>query len=249
MKQRRPKPKRLTERGASTQARIIDAAVDLVATRGVAGTSLDQIMAASSTSKSQLYHYFADKDALMCVVVRAQADRVIGFQESCLKGIASLAELQRWKDTIVKLNRASGGVGGCPVGSLASELADRSESARKVLAASFQAWESHLVSGLKAMIDRGEVSADADPCDLATSIMSALQGGLLLAQTLRTTRPLELALDMALDHIPRRLTQSDSQTLCHDVPSRVGAHENGLGAKTAEGSRDKIKTRTSRRRL
>jgi TetR/AcrR family transcriptional regulator, transcriptional repressor for nem operon len=31
--------------------------------------------------------------------------------------------------------------------------------------------------------------------------VSALQGGLLLAQTTRSTRPLELALDMALDHV------------------------------------------------
>jgi TetR/AcrR family transcriptional repressor of nem operon len=223
--QRRPKPKRLTERGAYTRARIIDAAAGLVATRGVAGTSLDQIMEASATSKSQLYRYFADKDALMCAVVRAQADRVIGFQESCLKGITSLAELQSWRGTVVKRNRASGGVGGCPIGSLASELADRSESARELLATSFQTCESHLVFGLKAMIDRGEVSADADPCDLATSIMSALQGGLLLAQTHRTTRPLELALDMALNHIPRGLAQSDTQALCRNIPSRMEAPE------------------------
>jgi TetR/AcrR family transcriptional repressor of nem operon len=201
------KPKPLTQRGASTRARIINAAADLVAAHGATATSLDQIMAASATSKSQLYHYFADKDALICAVAQAQADRVIGFQESCLKGVTSLAELRKWRDTIVKLNRANGGVGGCPLGSLASELADRSENARELLAASFKLWESHLIAGLTTMIDRGEVSSSADPHDLATAIMTALQGGLLLAQTTKTTRPLELALDMALEHIPRRSTR------------------------------------------
>jgi TetR/AcrR family transcriptional repressor of nem operon len=34
-------------------------------------------------------------------------------------------------------------------------------------------------------------------------VISALQGGILLAQTMRSARPLELALDMALEHIAR----------------------------------------------
>ena len=113
--------KPLTPRGAATRARIVEAAAQLVGDRGVAGTSLDDIMAASQTSKSQLYHYFADKDALVCAVVEAQAGRVIGFQESCLKNVRSLADLRKWRDAVVKSNRARRGVGGCPIGSLASE--------------------------------------------------------------------------------------------------------------------------------
>ena len=193
--------KPLTPRGAATRARIVEAAAQLVGDRGVAGTSLDDIMAASQTSKSQLYHYFADKDALVCAVVEAQAGRVIGFQESCLKNVRSLADLRKWRDAVVKLNRARRGVGGCPIGSLASELSDRSEAARALLADSFQTWESHLVAAFQAIIAKGELRASTDPNNLATAVMGALQGGLLLAQTTRSTEPLELSLDMALDHV------------------------------------------------
>ena len=66
----------LTARGAATKARIVAAAASLVYERGIAGTSLDDVMAATGTSKSQLYHYFADKDALICEVIRAQLGRV-----------------------------------------------------------------------------------------------------------------------------------------------------------------------------
>jgi TetR/AcrR family transcriptional repressor of nem operon len=48
---------------------------------------------------------------------------------------------------------------------------------------------------------RGELGPHARPSDLATAVLTALQGGLLLAQTMRLTRPLELALDMALEHV------------------------------------------------
>src|SRR5487761_232690 len=203
-------PPQATARGEATRARIIQTAAALVAARGVSGTTLDDVMEASRTSKSQIYHYFADKNALMCAVVSAQSDRVLGFQASCLSGVNSLAGLRQWRNQVVKRNRATHGVGGCPIGSLASALADRSEEARELLIESFQRWESQLVTGLKAMQDHGALSPHVHPGDLATAIVSALQGGLLLAQTTRSTRPLELALDMALDHISAHSVRAKS---------------------------------------
>lgn len=192
---------RLTARGAATRARIIQAAADLVYVRGVAGTSMDDVRDASATSKSQLYHYFADKDALVREVITLQTARVLAAQEPYLAQLDSFAGLRRWCDAMIEINRATGGIGGCPIGSLSSELAEQSEHARELLSHSFQTWESYLVNGLQGMRDRGELAPSADPADLAMAIMTALQGGLLLAQTTRSTRPLELALDMALAHL------------------------------------------------
>ncbi len=196
-------PRRATARGAATRARIVEAAAGLVYRRGASATSLEDIMEASATSKSQLYHYFADKDALMRAVIEFQTRRVTGGDAARLEEVDSLAGLKRWRDAVVSMNRAARGVGGCPLGSLASELADRSESARTLLAHGFELWESQLRQGLRAMRDRGELNAEADPFELATAVIAALQGGLLLAQTMRTSRPLELALDMAIGHVAR----------------------------------------------
>lgn len=54
---------------------------------------------------------------------------------------------------------------------------------------------------------RARRPAKATLDDLATTLMTALQGGLLLAQTTRSTRPLELALDGALELIELKLTK------------------------------------------
>ena len=196
-------PRKATARGAATRARIIEAAADLVRRRGARATSLDDIMAASATSKSQLYHYFADKDALMRAVIELETRRVTGGQAVLLQSVDTLDKLRGWRDQVVAMNKAAHSVGGCPLGSLASELADQSERARAMLADSFTLWRSHLAKALRAMRDRGELKTDVAPEDLATAVVAALQGGLLLAQTARTTRPLELALDMAIDHVAR----------------------------------------------
>ncbi|HEY6518350.1 MAG TPA: TetR family transcriptional regulator C-terminal domain-containing protein [Roseiarcus sp.] len=202
-KARSKEPRKATARGAATRARIIAAAADLVCRRGARATSLDDIMAASATSKSQLYHYFADKDALMRAVIELQTRRVTGGQATLLEAVDTLDRLRGWRDEVVAMNKAAHSVGGCPLGSLASELADQSESARAMLADGFGLWRSHLARALRAMRDRGELKEDAKPEDLATAVIAALEGGLLLAQTARTTRPLELALDMAIDHVAR----------------------------------------------
>ena len=51
------------------------------------------------------------------------------------------------------------------------------------------------------MRNDGELAAQADPAELALTLMSALQGGLLMARATRSARPLELALNMALQHM------------------------------------------------
>jgi AcrR family transcriptional regulator len=195
-----------TARGAATRARINDAAAGLVRARGVANTSLDAVREASETSKSQLYHYFADKDDLVLAVVQRQAECVLAFQESLLRKLNSIAGLRRWRDAVVESTRKNGCAGGCPIGSLVPELAE-SPQPRAALAQHFARWEGYFLAGFKAMQARAGAKplAKADAIDLAACLLAALQGGLLLAQTVRSTRPLEAALDMAIDHVQAQL--------------------------------------------
>ena len=100
--------KTYTSRGASTRQRIVDATASLTYAKGVEGTSLDDVRAAAGVSKSQLYHYFADKDALVREVIAAQAARVLAAQGTALTQLDSLATLRRWCDCMLSLNRGTG---------------------------------------------------------------------------------------------------------------------------------------------
>ena len=197
-------PRSLTARGAATRSRIVEAAADLIYVHGVERTSLDDVMAASGVSKSQLYHYFADKDALVLEVIARQTERVLDAQRPHLAALDSLPALKAWRNAFVRLNKAAQ-FRGCPLGSLASELANDSEPARKRLADSFSMWRDRIENGLATMQERGELSASADPHDLALALLSAVEGGLLLAKTTHSSRPLEIAIDMAIDHVGRHL--------------------------------------------
>src|SRR5215472_15701128 len=202
---RKSRPRALTARGAATRVRIVEAAADLIYLHGVERTSLDDVMAASGVSKSQLYHYLADKDALVLDVIARQTERVLDAQRPHLEALDSLPALKAWRNAILRLNKAAQGKG-CPLGSLASELANDSEPARKRLADSFSMWRDRIENGLVKMRERGELSASANPHDLALALLGAVQGGLLLAKTTHSNRPLEIAIDVAIDHVARQVT-------------------------------------------
>jgi len=200
-----------TRRGRASRERIVAAAADLMFLRGVRGTSLDDVLAAAGMGKGQFYHYFADKDALVRAVIARQAARVLDAQRPLLDALDSWAAIASWFDRLVAIEDGQGCAGGCPVGSLASELADRDEAARVDHVAAFDRWEGHLARGLDRMRARGAVRAEADPAALAAATLASIQGGLLLAQTRRDTRALRLALDGAFAYL---------RTFAADAPHR-----------------------------
>ena len=190
----------LTRKGRETRRRIVAVAAELMFDQGVAGTTVEQVRAAAGVSSSQIYHYFCDKDALVREVIEYQNETIVGGQEPMLANLDTLAGLRAWRDFLVERQRQLGCRGGCPIGSLGSELAEADPGARAAVAAGFARWEAGIRGGLRAMHSRGDLG-DADPDKLATTTLAALQGALLLTQVQRRTDPLEATLDTILDHI------------------------------------------------
>ena len=79
------------------------------------------------------------------------------------------------------------GAGGCPLGSLSSELSDDNAWAQEQLADSFTRWAEAIGTALNSLVENGTLRPDTDTRRLALALLAAVQGGLLLAQAQRTT--------------------------------------------------------------
>jgi AcrR family transcriptional regulator len=190
-----------TTRGLETRARIVDSAARLFYIKGVGSTTLDDIRMASSTSKSQMYHHFPDKMALIHAVIEVQSQSVLAREEGRLGGVRTLTGLRRWRDALVRVNTLQDGSYGCALGAMSTELSDNDERSRKALAMAFESWHQLLVETLTRLRDLGALASDVDPHKLGTGLLAALQGGYILAQNARNPQPMAVALDMALDRI------------------------------------------------
>jgi AcrR family transcriptional regulator len=187
---------RLTPKGERTRARIVAAAAALIYERGVAGTTFEEVRTAAEVSGSQLSHYFAGKDELVQAVIDHQADIIVGNQEEA--DLGTTEGIKAWRDMVIAAARSTGGKGGCPLGSLGGQLAETDPEARALIAAGFARWSAAIGDGLRALQATGQLPAGVTPDDLAMTLLAALQGGLLLAQVQRDTRPLETAVDTIL---------------------------------------------------
>lgn len=192
---------RLTRKGQATRDRIVAAAAQLMFEHGVAGTSTDDVQNAAGVNTSQIYHYFGDKRNLVHAVIAFQTEAILAAQQPLLSRLDSMAALRTWRDALVELQHIRQYQGGCPIGSLVSELADQDAEARAELAAGFGRWEAAIRDGLRTMHQRGDLRPEADPDQLALATLAALQGGLLLTQTRHDTLALEAALDTVIAHI------------------------------------------------
>jgi TetR/AcrR family transcriptional regulator, transcriptional repressor for nem operon len=219
---------RLTPKGERTRARIIDAAARLIYERGVAGTTLEDIRARAEVSGSQLQHYFADKDELVQAVIGHQADTIIGNQRQA--DLSDAGGLQAWRDMLITTAKNAGGRGGCPLGSLGGQLAESDPRARALIAAGFEQWSAAISDGLQALHAAGHLQAGLDSDDLAVTLLAAVQGGLLLAQVLRDTRPLETAVDTVIALATSKVRRSGGSRAVTSSSRTYSQHDPGRGS-------------------
>jgi TetR/AcrR family transcriptional regulator, transcriptional repressor for nem operon len=186
-----------TVKGRATRNRILRAAAQLAAEKGSAALTFEELEHRAGVGRSQLYHYFDGKDDLLRAMVDVTTEAVLGAQDGLLDDLDSLAGIDRWFAALVALQVERCAVGGCPIGSLVGQLAEREEQTRLALADGFARWERPVIEGLARMRERGELRSDADPVALADVVMACVQGGLLLTQVRRDPSQLRRALDGA----------------------------------------------------
>ncbi|HVX46572.1 MAG TPA: TetR/AcrR family transcriptional regulator [Mycobacteriales bacterium] len=192
--------RKLTDKGQATRARILEQAAELIYTNGVHATNNEQVRRAAGVSGSQLNHYFPTKESLVLAVIEWQAERVLETHRSeQFAGFDSLETFRKWAAFYVGYERAYSE--GCSLGSLASEIIKTDLDVHDELAGAFESWRDIFRDGIRQMQQNGQLSAGADPGQLANLLLAAFQGGMLLAQVAQDIGPLKDALQEAIDHV------------------------------------------------
>ncbi|WP_327045396.1 TetR/AcrR family transcriptional regulator [Microbispora sp. NBC_01189] len=190
----------LTRKGAATRQRILEGAAALIRENGVADTTLDDVLAGTATSKSQLFHYFpGGREELLLAVARLEADRVLEDQRPQLGDLTSWPAWQAWRDKVVDRYRRQGRL--CPLNSVTSHLGSRTPGAQAVVTELMRSWQAELAAGVRHMRDAGEIGPDVDPDRAAAALLAGIQGGVLIQMSTGETTHLEAALDMGLAHL------------------------------------------------
>jgi AcrR family transcriptional regulator len=171
----------LTSKGTATRQRIVAAAAALIRDEGVANVSLDDIRDATSTSKSQLFHYFPDgKSDLLLAVAQYEAEQILTDQQPMLGDLTTWPKWQAWRQRVIDRYAAQGRH--CPLSALTSQLGLADPATEAIITDMYDRWLGYLVAGVEALLEAGEIDRDTDPGQAAGAILAAVTGGATLLQ-------------------------------------------------------------------
>lgn len=170
----RPPRRSRVEQQAATRAALVRAAVEVMAERGVAGTTVEEVTARAGFTRGAFYSNFADKDALVDAVLDARMAHEIADLTPLVVEAATPADL------MAALRRRRGAAEARTWRLLLAELqlhALRSPEFRPRLAA----WQHQQRAGYRAVVEHvlalGDIRPPAD-LDLVALIVQVLDDGI-----------------------------------------------------------------------
>ncbi|MFA4081830.1 TetR/AcrR family transcriptional regulator [Mycobacteroides salmoniphilum] len=192
-----PQVQNLTTKGRATRQRIIEGAAAEIRSVGVAMITLDDVMARTQTSKSQLFHYFpGGKDQLLLAVAAFESQAVLDDQQPYLGELVSWAAWQRWRDAVVERYRRQGT--SCPIAVLMSEIGRTTPGAQTLTARLITTWHQEISAGIRSMQRQGKIAAAMDADRAAAALLAGVQGGVGIMLATGDLSYLEAALDQGI---------------------------------------------------
>lgn len=170
-----------------TRKRMIRAGAELLASKGYAATGMVDVVEAAGASRGSIYFHFPEgKDQLVSEALDLSTTRALERAAAAVQGSASTGQvIERTGAYLADVLQATDYRMGCPVATVALEVANTDSPVLEVCRSFFDRWRSIYVGSL---LRDGMSPADAEK--LATMIVSVVEGGLMLARTTSDTRPL-----------------------------------------------------------
>ena len=215
--------------GTPTRTRILESAERLVMERGFAATSVDEVIAESSSSKGAFFHHFPTKNDLGRALVARYAAADIEHLETFMA--AAEAETDDSAGQVVAFVRrfeeaADEIVAEQPSCLYVSFIYDRQlsqDGTTDMIVDAIVAWRDLLRAKLQAAADRHPLRRDIDLEDLANHVFVTFEGAFILARSLRDPSHMRRQL--------RLLRQSLEALL--DVPAPAPIGRRARGGRTA----------------
>ncbi|WP_307530091.1 TetR/AcrR family transcriptional regulator [Pedobacter sp. W3I1] len=180
----------MLSKAEKTKQFILETAMPLYNEKGVAGVTIDDILAATKLTKGALYGHFDGKDDLSLQVIDYSLDKVsqrIRSAVSTKKTVKAKiwAFIDFYKDPIDTLIP-----GGCPIFNTAVETDDNYPWLKKKVAKVLRQGQEELTALLQSGINNGEFTPELDPANFAFKLVASIEGATVMCRAMEVTKPM-----------------------------------------------------------
>ncbi|NKY48992.1 TetR/AcrR family transcriptional regulator [Nocardia vermiculata] len=170
----------------SVRERLIDSAIELIQRQGVAGTSVADLLSRSGVARRSIYlHFPGGMGELITTSVDDAGARISAMIEALAPDGTPSEALGSFIAFWEMLLQTSDFTAGCPIAAAAyggQELPAARDSAGRI----FEHWQQLLTP---VLVSHGAERSDAEA--VATTIIAAIEGAVMLCLAARSTTPLE----------------------------------------------------------
>ena len=164
--------------------RILEKAQDLFYTQGFRNTGINQIIEESGTAKASFYQYFKSKDDLAIAYLKYYESHIVNAMDRLMSKHTHINKFfKAWPRVLFRDIKYMKKFNGCPFANFVSQLeSDDSGPVADEVHHIIQRMYDNLEKYFKQCIDRGELSKNQDPRELAKRVLHVYQGGMMMAK-------------------------------------------------------------------
>jgi len=179
-----------------TRQFIIEKAAPIFNQKGMAGTSISDIMEATKLAKGGVYGNFENKDEICLEAFTYLTRSLAAALNQSMEGKTSakdklFALLDFYRDRLFK--SASGG---CPILNFGAEADDTNPLIKQRVEAAINNSQNRIADAVRAGIENGEFKAGFDPEVFAIKMFTMIEGAILVSRVQGSNRHMELITDL-----------------------------------------------------
>jgi len=193
-------------KGEQTRQHIIQQAATLFNQRGYIGSSISDVMQYTGLQKGGIYRHFQSKEQLaLAAFDYAQQQNTSQLVAAVAAETDAVQKLLAFISAFHTLTLHPPVPGGCPVLNTIVDSDDGDPALRERVVAVVRGWQQLIERIVADGVARGSLRRDIDPQAVASVLIAALEGGILLARAHRSPLYVQHAVDHLLMYVRRDL--------------------------------------------
>jgi TetR/AcrR family transcriptional repressor of nem operon len=191
---------RSSRKGDQTRQHIIAQSAPLFNQKGYEGCSLQEIMAAAGVEKGGIYRHFRSKEELALAAfefawAEVSHGRTRGLEEIEDPVLRIAAFIRNFAEGKPALR------GGCPLLNTAIDADDGNAALRALAREALEGWRTRLRSLISLAVRQGKLKTGVRPYAVASLIIGALEGALMMSRLDEDRTALKIARDHLISYI------------------------------------------------
>jgi TetR/AcrR family transcriptional repressor of nem operon len=186
-----------------TREALLKAGVELFLEGGYDFVGTSAILERAGAPRGSFYHHFIDKLDFAIATVQYYYEQHLPMLDRMLteEGTPPLLRLRRYFEALHHHYRDQDWTGGCLLGMLSQELADREGKARAMLATVFGRWRHRLADCLREAQAHDLLAREADVDQLAGFLIDGWEGALLTMKVTKSGASLDRFIHICFEQL------------------------------------------------